>query len=265
MAWRNPRYAFLHAARTAGAAAISSQNAFAAAQPKELLVDDRYSERAKFNAAATDHHVQLDRGAGTLEAIDRLLVPAGHNFSGGNLRIRHADDSGFTTGVADLLASTAVSGSALLDYTLTSSTKRYVRMDWPSSPSTAWEWGEWILTRTRATTRGPEPGWKDAPRHAVQVFETPSAIDALLETGPDRREIEYLYHLVKDAADLAVFEELISAVGMARPLVIDPAYDSEGPLFVRLTQAIERAYDNPAPNTNPISKSYRLRFLEVLG
>ena len=264
MAWRNPRYAFLHAAREAGAAAISSQNIFATAQPKDLLIDDRLSDLAKFNAAATDHFVQVDRGAGTLEAIDRLVIPTGHNFNGANLRVRHADDAPFTSGVADLLATVAVASAGQLDYALTSSTKRYVRMDWPSSSSTAWEWGEWFLSRTRTTLRGPEPNWPHTPRHAVRTYDLPSGVTAILEEGPDRDAIEYLYNVVKDAADLAVFEDLIAAAGMSHPFILDPAYDTEATAFFLLTAPIEREYDNPNP-TVAISRSYRLRLLEALG
>jgi hypothetical protein len=270
MAWRNFQYAFLHAARDAGASAITGNNAFHADYPKDFLIDDRAGALCKFNAAATDHHIQVDRGAGTLEEIARLIVPVGHNFNGENVRVRTATDSGFTTGVVEILAETAISATTIIDLAMTGGTEaqrkqRYVRLDWPNSTSTAWEIPELVLTRTRTTTRGPEQGWGDYYRHNTLDFEKDSGVVASLVLGADRRFFELTYRNVNDSDDLDVFSDLITTCGTSKPFYVDPAFDTESAVWVKLTEDSRQVQDPAIPAaTNSTQRRIELLMLEHL-
>ncbi len=267
MAWGNPKWYFLHAARAAGASLISAQNTFAT-DTEHFLIDDRLGSLCTFTGAATDHHIQIDRGAGTLEEIDRLIIPVGHNFNGENVRIRTDDNAGFSSPIS-ILSQTAITSAGLINLAATSGTAgdrtaRYVRFDWPASSSTNWTIPELILTRERTTTRGPDPRWRDEKRSTSEDFQKASGVISTLQPGVDLRFIEMDYRIVK-AADFAVFDELLDANGTSIPFYLQPAYTTESLVWMKMESAVRRNHDEPAPAANDESKRYVLSMLENIA
>ena len=263
MAWRAPRYCLLHAARDAGASAITSANAFETAEPKEHLIDDRAGSLARFAASAADHYIQIDRGAGlALEAIDRMWIPPGHNFEGVTLRLRSADDAAFTSGVTALAEDEADETSEqAIDRTATSSTQRYVRLDFPLDSGT-WQLGELVLSRTRTTVRGPARGWQDELAANVESLALRSGAEAVLVQGVNRRRIALPYRDVTEAAALTLLNAL-AVLGPAYPVLVDPAFDSELAVWMRLIDGVSRLQDPQVPAaTNQQQTQYDLELLE---
>ncbi|MHC4715136.1 MAG: hypothetical protein ACYTAN_18010, partial [Planctomycetota bacterium] len=184
MSWRNVQFAFLHAGRDAGAGAISCANTFAT-NGAAFLIDDRAGSLSTFTAAATDHWVQYDRGAGTLEEINRLIIPAGHNYNGQNVRVRTDTASDMSADPTEILPKAAVSSAGIIDLAMTGGTEaqrkyRYVRIDDDDAASWNPQTPQHILTRTRTTTRGPEQGWTDYYQHNTLHFEKESGSIASL-------------------------------------------------------------------------------------
>lgn len=245
MTWQNPQYAFLHAARDAGASAITdNSHGWLTANPKDFLIDDRAGSLATFDSSESDHWIQVDRGTGTLEAIDRLIIPSGHNLAGVTITVK--------TGAADpptttrLTAAGVVAG--LIDEAVTSNDDRYVRIEF-SVTSGAWAIPQLIYTRTRTTDRGPEPGWGDMLLHNTLDFEKESGSIASLSLGADRRFFEFVYRYVKLAADLLVFSDLLSTCGTSKPFYLDPAFTGETAVWVKLTQNSRQQLDRAAPGS----------------
>ncbi len=260
MAWRAPRYCFLHAARDAGVSAISEQNIWSTSGPSDFLIDDRAGSLAVFNASAADHYVQIDRGAAGLEIINRLYIPSGHNFAGADIRLRSATDTGITASVTTMLATVAAPAGAL-DFDLSPSTQRYVRLDWPNDTGT-WELGELILTRKRTTTDGPKPGWRDFIHHNRIEFEKESGATATLALGADRRVLELDYNGTNDS----LFAEMMTAVGTFKPLLIDPPYDDEAVVWMKFSDDLRITEATEVPATQTVRYAdYRLRLLEHLA
>jgi hypothetical protein len=252
--------------RDAGLSGVSAANAFTTAGPKDFLLDDRAGSLTVFATSESDHYVQIDRGAGTLEAIDRLWIPSGHNFAGADIRVRSAISSDMITGVTTELAAVAAPAGAL-DFALSSTTKRYVRLDWPNDTG-AWEFGELILTRIRTTTDGPLQGWRDYPQHNRVEFEKESGASATLAMGADRRVLEIDYRATNDS----LFAEMMADVGTFKPLLIDPPYGdapaaaTEPVVWMKFSEDVRvtEATDAPASQTVRYA-DYRLRLLEHLA
>jgi len=260
MAWRAPRFGLLHAARLAGPGSLSAPNALGSGSLDHLL-DDRAGFFAEFATAETDHTIILDRGAGTLEAIDRLWIPAGHNLDGVDIRVRAATDAAITTGVVTLLASTPVSGSDAIDETLASSSLRFVELAFLTS--SAPRVSELVYTRTRTTLRGPEADWEDDPLDHTSHLETESGAVYHLIRGPDGRRMSLSYVQAVDADDLVLLEDLF-ALGTGAAFVLDPPYDDEPARWVTLTER-SRRNDNPTPASTPKRVSYEFEAETVLA
>lgn len=266
MAWRPPRFGILHAARLAGASALSVANSSDPGTPLAYLVDG-FRVAHKMSADAVDHHLQLDRGAGTLEAIDRMFIPEGHNYDGEEIKVEAADDAAFTSNVTEILAATTISGTGLIDETLTSNTQRYVRMTLGDGVS-LWtpETPEWVLTRTRVTSQiGPNPRtWPDTFRPSRTRIDLPSGVSASIVKGAMRRFFRFDYDVVDNAADQAVLDDLLVGGQNGDPILLDPPFDDEPALWVQFDDDAVREFDHPAPQK---ARGYRYTFalIEVAG
>jgi hypothetical protein len=247
---------FLHAAADAGTAAISTQNAVAAGWPVAHLVDRIAGTLMKFNASAADHDIEVDRGAGTLEAIDRLIIPLGHNLSGSTVEVFSDPTPGPTTS-----RGSAAATAALFSLDFTSNTDRYVRVTF--SGSGTWEIPQLFLTRKRTFSKGIDPRW-DAP-----IVEPDSLVESfpgredVTITAPGRRVLE-IEAIAYDGADLTIYDDLVAAVGKHTPFYIDPPDSDLGTLFVRIANDPGRTQDFPAPAAGTVSYTIRLSMVEQL-
>lgn len=261
MTWRNPQYSFVHAARTAGAAAISTVPGVAAGFPVDNLIDDRAGSLFKFTSSGADSKIIVNRGAGSLDPIDRLLIPAGHNITG-TINLLADDSAGFPDPTT-LLSGEAVA-TGLIDETFALNSQQFVKINFNADGQ--WQIPQLILTEKRTTDRGPDPlpGWSDQLIDNTLLFPKSSGVVAALELGVDRRRIEYDYRVLETADEL-VFAELWTECATARPFFLDPAYDDEPPIWVRLVEPIERRLDTIAPQSDARAYFRRLVMLEHLA
>jgi hypothetical protein len=258
MTWRTPRFNYLHAARDAGAGNISLPSyAWATGLGADFLVDDRQGTLATFSTSETDHMIDLDRGSGSLDAIDRAYIPSSHTAGGSQARLIAADDAGFTSGVTLLKNySTFTTGAAWDQDFLASNTQRYVRLEWGSgSPTGAWGIPELIYTYPEALTIGPEPEWEDYLAHNTLDFPKESGGVASLALGADRRFIRYVYRHVDVAADLTIFSELLSTCGTSKPFLLDPCFGTAPSaqtvpaVWMKLTEDSRQSLDRASPGS----------------
>ena len=80
------------------------------------------------------------------------------------------------------------------------------------------------------------------------------------------RETNYVYRNVKLAADLLVFSDLLTEVGSSQPFVLDPAFDTEAAIFVRLDRDSVQRQDPDLPAaTNATQRQIDLELLEHIA
>lgn len=259
MAWRNFRLAFLHALREAGASAISTANAVATTQPVERLFDGRHGVNFAFDSSESDHDIVVDRGASP-EAIDRMVIPAGHNLDGATLVLEGDTTSGFSTPTS--LVSEAVA-EGLIDIDFSSNSEQYVRLSFTGTGQ--WELPELWLTRTRTMAAGPEPIWGDELRHNALYFSKAGGEDAAVELSASRRAFSFDLRSLP-AADDSLIQELIAAVGVSRPFLLDPPFDDEPVRKMRIDFDVRATFDNPIPASNNLkARRYPLTVVDHLS
>jgi hypothetical protein len=257
MAYRNLRFAFLHAAADAGDSALTSSSQHAD-YPRRHLIDRRPSSLFRFNTTTVDEWVKVDRGAGTLEAVDRMIIPPGHNLDTCDLlRIFRSPNDSDWTQVDGWNQTIESDPDGIIDRTFTSTTNRYLRFNCLEA-GTQWEFGQLYFTRTRAITVGPEPKWTDqqVPVSVEVPFWTR---DATALFAPNRR----LYSFAQpglESTDLTIYDDLIAAVSDAVAFYVDPPDDSETARFVKIVpRSWRREQYHPTPSARGAAL-YRVSF-----
>lgn len=200
--------------------------------PLYRLYDRDIGKLFKASAAAT-LEVKIDQGASNIQAIDRLIIPAGHNLGGMTLDIKHsADDATYTASVSQWVQS----GSGLINKDWPSESKRYWKLI-ITSPASAPEFAELFL--------GPAYTWQRLPSRPAGPFddvfnvehaETASGQDRFLIHGSPKRQ--RVYRVVNAAsAQKADILSLYSAWQGAKPFWLE---DHEGAwLYGRLRRPLE--------------------------
>jgi hypothetical protein len=242
MAWQPHRWAYLHAAADAGAAALTVSVATATGFGKENLIDYRAQSLLRLNAAQTAFNVILDRGAAGLEAVDRLVIPSGHNLGAATLTV-HRSTTGAFGGEEVQLGTVAAPGAGAIDLALTSSTHRYLRLS-VSGPSAVYEFGELFFTRVRIPTRGWDPGYDDRPVRNAETRRTARSYVTTLY-GAAQSEIRAKASRYR-GADLTLLDELISFLDLGLPLWYWRPDSAAKPIYV-LGELEGRVQDSPAP------------------
>ena len=125
MAYVPPYFVFLHAGRLAGDAAITMSPAAVTDFPKFYTIDGRAQSLAKHGSVGAATWV-CDRGAGTLEAIDTLIIPAGHNLGAQTVTV-HSDTEGTFATPTLLKSFTSAAGQIMQTFTAPS-TERWVQV-----------------------------------------------------------------------------------------------------------------------------------------
>jgi hypothetical protein len=263
MAYRNPRWGLLHAAREAGAAAITSTTEDASF-PHENLIDDRAGTLFKFTASAANLQIDLDRGAGfaALTGIDRLYIPDGHNLSS-TIDVFEDDNSGFSSATT-LLSAGAVPASGAVDLDITESSERYIRVEFNGTGQ--WELPQLILTKTLTTTRGPDPDWRGpVPEENALHARKASGATAHLQLGADQDSWRFVYNRVLEATDLTNLDSLLD-LGSTPVFLFDPPDDSAYPAILATLTLRDRRNDHPNPaGVSGRRMRYEFSLLEHIG
>ncbi len=243
MAWRAPRYNVLHAGRDAGVAALAVSPAAATDFPVDNLIDDRAGSLFKFTSSGADSTIDIDRGAAGLEAVDRLIIPAGHNFTG-TYDLEADDNSGFSSPTALVTAATWAAAGAQHDISFTANTEQFLRIKWLATAQ--WEVPQIVWTRKRTPVVGPNSIFLDRLEDSTLDFSKPSGVIASLQLGPDRRRFQYQYRFIESADEL-VFDAIWLDTKTLNPFWLDPAFDDEPVIWVKFTEPIDRQSDTEAP------------------
>jgi hypothetical protein len=255
MAYRNPRFCFLHAAADAGAANLTSSHPDSD-YPVDNLIDYRPSSLCIFASSGANRAIMLDRGAAGLESIDRMIIPAGHNLDGANWWLQ-SDPTGSWPGTP---RANGTAGTGLIDASFTGSTDRHWRL--LIGTSGQWEIGQWYLTRTRQpTTRGIDPAWEERQVPTLREMDFPSR-EAMLAMAPVRW-IYGLSYRALEGTDLAVFDDLMTETGVGLvPFYFDPPDDSRDVLLVRVRDYPRRTQDHPNPGAGGASFDLQFTLIE---
>lgn len=256
MAYRNPAFVARHFMAEAGVSAITS-SATLAGQGVERLIDYRLAANMKFSTTATGLFVEVDFGAD--QSLDRLIIPAGHNMAGANLRVFANDTSPANGGGSIFVHNEASAGAGLLDFSWATVTKRYWRFISPTSGQ--WEFGELWFGQRQQTSTGPRIGW-ELPLFTPAVVRSFATREAVAIAGPSRRRMN-LEHAALSGTDLAIYDEVL-ALGVALPFYAYAPDDTlADPILMRLVEDGGRTQDHPIPKaTAGPSYTVRLRALE---
>lgn len=239
MAWRAPRISWLHLLRTAGSAAIASENSVAADGPLAYLLDERLGARMRFATSESDHRLTITvpataayypaAAAAFRPSINRLWIPAGHNLAGATLTLRGSDDSGFAVSTVLLNASPVVGAGAISrEWSAGVDDFAYLRLEFGGTG--AWEFGELVLSETVALERGPAPAWEDRLEAVQESVTLASGEEYVVRHGAPRRRLGY--ELARPpAGDEAAW--LWPQRAPERAFLFDPPFDGEAPIFVR--------------------------------
>ena len=241
MSVRDFRFMYHHSMRAAGAANITASHAMAAGFPVDHLHDNRAGALQRFNAAAANQNIFWDRGAAfaLLPSLDRLIVPAGHNWdSAGTIEIEEDTDSTFDETISLTLNPV---NPGFLDATIpTPLTKRFVMINWPNA-TILWEATQLMLTNTLTFTRGSDLGvLRDTLIDNVDTFEKPSGKAPSLVRGVSQRRFVPIYRAL-NGADLVNMEAFVAEVGTHAPFWVDPPQFGH---FTTLVDAINTSEDN---------------------
>jgi len=261
LAYVSPYFVFLHAARAA-AATITVSPAEAAAFPAYYAYDGRAQSLFKYGSSGAGSTFKIDRGAGTLEAVDVLVIPSGHNL--GEQTVTVVSDNDGAYGSPTTLA-TFTSEAVLINQALASSTERYLRITFAGTGT--WELPEVWFGKKRQPTLGPQPSWTRGQQPNYQRVQFDSGVTGGNQAGPTR----WVYGLSwsgLSGTDLAVFTELEASVmpDGSRFYFMPPDGDV-GLLLCECISPFRWQEDHPVPRNAVTGPTYTLAFdlIEAIG
>ena len=158
----------------------------AAGFPKERLIDRKLKRLFKGSSTA-NHTIKCDQGASGSQAIDCLVIPAGHNLDGVSMYWEHSvNDSDWIEA-----ASWTQSGNGLIYKTITSAlTKRYWRARM-TGLSAAPELGECFLSERYTVQARPLHGLAVGKQKNISRSESPAGQVSFLNKGDARQVRRY--------------------------------------------------------------------------
>lgn len=228
-AYQGPGFAWLHAARAAGNAALTLPEAVSSATPKARLLDSRARDLVQWTADG-DKAIRLDRGAFAREPVNRLVIPPGHNLAGHRIDLL-VDAAGTWASPTSVLPYSRPRGSVqtnamqtihaglnVLDFPPQGS--RYIGVSIKDRASNVPELGEFWLTRTWRPTWGFDPRYEGpelVPNAAVQTLASGAA--SVDEQGELRRR--WLFStLPLYGSDWRIYERMLREAGVVRDPIL---------------------------------------------
>ena len=177
--------------------AVTSENT---AFPKYRLHDRDIGKLFKGTAFANPFQIHLDQGASPIYEIDRLLIPAGHNFNGLTMDLIYSEND-----IDWFYAVQWTQGDALLiNKSFTAQTKRYWNLN-IFAPATIAEMPEMFLSKAYTFQRNPGYGLGEGDRKNTLRDETKSGRVRLVKFGEPKRWRQYSLTRI-GAAQKADFE-----------------------------------------------------------
>jgi len=277
MAYRAPRYCYIHAARDAyvmNSSAITISRAAHDDYPIVNMIDDRAGTIFQFDTSVSGASIFIDLDPNSTATwqtgLDRLIIPANHNLE--TIQVWEDDYLDFQTGPGPYSLSgviDTVAGEQIdVPFTVQTQTRQFIRL---SVTYTAQHFfSQFFLTKVE--TLGDGPDIADSPdgyRANVTRLEQPDGQSPTVLHGPQQRVMEYNYKLI-EGADLATMEAMIAEVGMDRPFWVDPASFSDTPetddppIWMKFHEMPESRHTVLVPMRNAESKAFSLRLIESL-
>lgn len=265
MAYALPRFAWLNATADSVAAggivrvtvsvAVNADAVFA----KDHLADYRPNTLMRLAAAQTQFDTTLDRGSAGLEAVDRLLIPVGHNLGAATLTV-HSSTTGAFGGEEVSRGSVAAPGAGTVDLALTSTTDRFLRLR-VAGGSLVYEYGELYFSRVRtATLRSWAPDYQDLQVPRQVRTETATGL-VVLQFGSARSTVGGTFEKI-GPPDLAFFDELLAHTLRGLPFWYWRPDSAAVPILV-LGEFTRREQSRPNPSAIGEGFSFDLTLREL--
>jgi len=267
MAFRAPRYSWVHAARDVGASAITVSDTADTDFPVDNLIDDRSSTLFKWSASVTDPTIDVDLGSDFVTGLDRLIIPANHNIE--TLTIFEDDNAGFTSATTLLATTTLPTPGVLIDLAFAASSERHIRIEITGSDT--YFLSQLYLTTLVTFVVGPHlKNALDSHKANVTRLLQPTGISLTVQNGPDQRVLTYPYEFALTGSDLENMEAMIQGVGMVRPFYVDPASFSatpgtdDPPIWMKFDEMPVSNFAVDVPMSGVNAKTYVLNLIESL-
>ena len=183
--------------------------------PLYRLYDRDIGKIFKLTAAVTTE-VKIDQGASGNLAVDRLLIPAGHNLNGMTLDIKWSDDDvTYTPAVTQWVQS----GSGLINKNWTSITHRYWKFI-ITTPASIPQLMELFLTQSYTWEQNPQIPWGpfDDEFNAENDMDS-GGHDRFLTFGNPKKQRVYSVYKCEDAQKTNIIS-LNDAWAAAKPFYI---------------------------------------------
>ncbi len=175
-----------------------------------------------FKAADTSTlEIKIDQGAAPL-AIDRLIVPAGHNMAGMTLDLQYSDDN--VTYTSALGAPFVQPDTGLIQKSFASSAHRYWEFAISGTIGAAPQLAEMFLSPTSDISPDPDFGWVPDTEWNVQNDVTAAGQDRFLELGGPKEVRKYDMKHLSDS-EAAVITALKTGFAGKKPFWF---YDLDG-------------------------------------
>jgi hypothetical protein len=220
---------------------------------KRPLVDARQGTMCDFKAFLSFSPIGFgfDSLAVQTTALDRFVMPRGHNLDGYNIRLQHDVSMAFST--ATTVVNSDITGSAVIDEQLTSSsTARYWRFYTVGISGDEFQiHGVWIgVYEQMSSSAMIGSGFSNFWETQTNRTEYPSGT-AVVELSPPRRKFSLKVSGVDPAsADYTLLDKVLLN-GRARSFWYWPPDDTDaGPFLVRLDGDGSRDQESSAPSVN---------------
>jgi len=272
MAFRAPRYSYVHAAREVGVAWITVSDTADADFPVDNLIDDRAGTIFKWSASVVNPTIDIDLGAGFDTGISRLIIPSNHNIE--QITVQDDDAADFVGATTLHAADTSPVAGTLIDieFDTGNSTQRYIRIT--ITGTAQYSLSQIILTKIifdSATAPGPNlvaspDGHKANASRLIQQ----TGLSPTTPHGAQQRVLDYLYESPLSGSDLTDMEAFIDSVGMSRPFYVDPASFSTPPetdepaLWMKFADKPRSQNSILVPMIAARSKTFELSLIESL-
>jgi len=231
--------------------------------PLVHLIDGLPSRLFRFETSPQFPNVDLDRGSGSLVALDRLVIPAGNQLASTVVyRVRDSAVSVFSS--STILASFNGTFGGLLDIPLSpSASQQFLRIqDEQSDINSPLPMTELWYTQTVIPTRGPDPDWEQTPEARREVVELATGASATVVLGPQQDFIQIRFNGLSGSSFTALNDGLASVGFGAETFLFWPPDDRFGPRIVRLLDA-SRPQDSRSPKGTGPTYRWELTMREV--
>jgi hypothetical protein len=263
MAYQNPIYCTRHIlAEAVGRSAgnLTHSGTVETGYSKLNLGDYRPSSLFKWDAAAANHWIKINRGVTGGLDVTRMIIPAGHNLSGAawTLQSNTSDSWPGTTRASGTF------GSGVISETCTPpSGNQWWRLD--ISTSGQWELGQLVLSNAFQTVyRGVDVEFEARQVASLREMPFPSR-EATLAMAALRWFYSVSYRAL-GTTDLSLLDATIEGSGAGlTPFYFYPPDSTLDPLLMKIRDYTRRRQDHPNPKGGGFTYEMAFTMIEQIG